>query len=86
MITNELTPAQKNLLRFIPNISYCISHNNLKFIRNCVGTIIFLWLNNGKGFWFKYEGHENKYLTGYFMCNNQWRKTKVDSMNILRYY
>ncbi len=78
--------AEKKLLSFYPSISQCLPHEHIRYLQNCVGTDIFLWLANGDGFWFKYVKDDKRYLVGAMLRDGYWNNARIDRMKILRYY
>lgn len=82
----KASEAEKKLLSFSPSISGCLPHGHIRYIQNCTGTVIFLWLVNGSGFWFKYIKNDKRYLVGFLLRDGYWHSVRVDRMNILRYY
>ncbi len=86
MKERKVSKSEKKLLSFSPSISQCLSFRELVYLPNCCGTVVFLWLTGGKGYWFWYEENKNNNLIGYILKKERWCKAKIDRTHILRYY
>ncbi len=64
----------------------CLSYISADDLKNLTGFIIFIWLKNKKGFWFKVHSVSHNTIEGYMMIQSYWRYRTFYLSEICRYY
>ncbi|MDO5559636.1 MAG: hypothetical protein Q4F95_08575 [Oscillospiraceae bacterium] len=81
-----LSEKQKTALRFKPKKTSCMQVRTLEDLKNCTGTLVFIWLKNNNGFWFYIHAVTGNTLYGYMMTLNMWRYSSVSIQHICSFY
>lgn len=77
--------AELKVLKYTPRIMHCLPSADIHTYFNFCYTIIFLRLNNNRGFWYKLLKVENNTLFGYALMNGWWNYMPVRKNQIRRY-
>ena len=75
-----------NILKNPPKSHCCLCGREIETIKNLNNLVIFLWLKNGKGFWYHVYYVNGDILVGYKLFNKKWHFQKIHIKNILSYY
>jgi hypothetical protein len=76
----------KRTLNYIPSKSECLLKKDVDTIRNLHDVIAFIWLTNGRGYWYHIKNVQNGTLYGYVLAGNRWNYAPVQFNAVLRYY
>jgi len=80
------TTAQKTLLNFRPECSRCLLETDVSTIENCVNVVVFIWLNDGNGYWYFLKSRQGEMLNGYVLVNNRWIYNPIEKRRVLTYF
>gem|GEM_PF-1416968 len=80
------TAAQKKLLDFHPDYSRCLTSAEVHTVMNCIDVVVFVWLNNGSGYWYFIKDARGEALIGYVLVNNRWIFNPIEKRRILAYF
>lgn len=80
------SPACNRVLKHPPKMTHCLLSRDLKTLKNLSNVVVFLWLANGKGFWYHLLYVKGDVLIGHALRGSFWRYTPVNRQQVLRYY
>ena len=74
------------VLRYAPDRDKSLPQMGLDTWKNLSGTIVYFYLANGDGYWFRLLCVEGKTLVGYALVNDWWYFTTLPEKWVLRFY
>lgn len=94
--TNQFNPSQPlkslkislpdTLAKNRPRLDHALKQSDLYTIRNLNSVVIYIWLKNGKNFWYYISHYSENYLVGYVLRQNNWLRQRIHYNLILAYY
>jgi len=80
------TAAQRRLLRDPPSPSCCLRLRDVSELENLAGTIIYLCLSGGEGFWYQPLAVRGGTLDGFALSGGRWRRRRLPLRCVRRYF
>lgn len=84
--TYAATDAHIRVLKRPPQKNYCLAQSELNELKYQANRIVYLWLINGRGFWYHIKFVKGNKLIGYFLDRALWRYYPININNICRYF
>lgn len=82
----SISKVHKIVLNFKPRPTSCMSRSELECLKNLSGRLIYLWLHNKNGFWYRIYSVKGNTLYGYMMTRNRWYYYPVSLSRICCFY
>ena len=77
-------PAKPPMLK--PERKHAIPQKMVGSIVNLAGVMVYLWLQNGQGFWFYIANTQRDRITGFAWMGQGWQRREVFLKVIWSYY
>ena len=75
-----------NLPKQKPDRNHALAQNTKHTIRNLSNVVIYLWLNNGTGFWYYISHATQNTILGYAWNGKQWVRREISLRMVWSYY
>jgi len=80
------SPAHRRLLRSAPGLSDCLVCRGAESLRGLADMIVFLWMRDGTGQWYRIRSVGADTLSGYALRGGRWLYRPVELRRIARYF
>lgn len=84
--TYAATDEQIRTLKHPPQKKHCLAQAELDNLKYQSDVIVYLWLINGRGFWYHIKSVKGNTLIGYSLNRGLWIYYPVNINNIYRYF
>jgi hypothetical protein len=84
--SHPATAAQRSVLRDPPSPACCMRLRDPSELERLAGTIVYLWLSGGTGFWYQPLAARGGLLDGFALSGGLWRRRSVPLRCVRRYF